>query len=260
MKGVIAIAIILLAVVACQSEPVIVEVPADTPTPQPTYTPLPTLEPLPTHTAYPTATAYPTQTLLPTYTPYPTSTPRPTYTPRPTFTPVPTPTATPTPMPTATPRPTNTPTVSLSEKWGVSTIFGVEDAHKDSRAESLRRLIIVGCYAGSNSDRDGETWYTFSKDGEFSESRTFVSVTGFAEPPKGGRCYEMVVRYEGEADYCYSNSIIDPHWLSGDGGRTWFCTGGWSQVSREFYTVDQAAWRLIPKDEWRREYRDIYAK
>ena len=49
---------VLLAVLACQGETIIVEVPADTPTPQPTYTPYPTPAALPTYTPIGTDTFY----------------------------------------------------------------------------------------------------------------------------------------------------------------------------------------------------------
>ena len=99
MKGIIAIAVVLLAVAACQGETVIVEVPADTPTLQPTYTPLPTLEPLTTYTVTP---IHPTNTPMPTSTAITTPPP----TPRPTPTVAPVPTATPAAEPTPIPEPT----------------------------------------------------------------------------------------------------------------------------------------------------------
>ena len=106
----------VIALLSCQGETVIVEVPADTPTPQPTYTPYPTPETLPTHTTYPSPTPpptyppYPTPDPLPTQTPYPTSTPQPTYTPYPTPTAELTPTPYPTPAAEATATPYPTPT------------------------------------------------------------------------------------------------------------------------------------------------------
>ena len=85
---ILAVALAMVASVACESQPAVVPVVA-TPTP------------LPTATATPTAT--------PTSTPTPTATPTITPTPTATYTPTPTPTATHTPTPTATPTATATP-------------------------------------------------------------------------------------------------------------------------------------------------------
>ena len=203
---------------------------------------------------------------LPDWTPTPSPTPRPTPTPTltPTITPTPEPTPTPTPKPTPTPTrtplptiPTWTPTpvVPLSQKWDVRTTLGVEAAHKENRATTLKRLIVVGCYAGLQDTSGGEEWFTFSRDGSFSEDRKFVGVTGFSKWPKGSQCYEMVVRYEKETNYCYFIQLSNVPRPNIPG----HCSG-WRQNTREFYLVDKDAWRLIPKDEWRRDYRDTYAK
>ena len=109
----------------------------------------------------------------------------------------------------------------------------------------------MGCYAGLREESGGESWYTFSKDGGFTESRKLIGVTNFRRPPDDGRCFEMVVRYEKEQNYCYYiRNLPQP---SGT------CSGWW-QLTREFYLVDKDASRLIPKDEWRRDYRDKYAQ
>ena len=97
------LAMILLAVVACQAPAPTPDIPAtieatvqlqtappNTATPYPTFTPFPTPTDMPTATAYPTHTPYPTNTPFPTPTEAPTATPYPTHTPYPTNTPYPT--------------------------------------------------------------------------------------------------------------------------------------------------------------------------
>ena len=228
-----------------------------TPTPLPTWTPTPTSEPTATPTLTPTAlptltaTAEPTPSPTPTTTP--TATPEPTPTPRPTWTPKPSPTPTRTPRPTI-PTWTPTPVVSLSEKLDVRTMLGVDAAHEESRATTLDRLIVVGCYAGLRDFVDGEDWFTFSKDGEFSRDRIFISVTGLSKDPKRGQCYEMLVRYEREANYCYYFQ------QSNEPRPSLSRCPGWRQMTREFYLLDESAWRLITKNEWRHDYLDTYAR
>ena len=58
-----------------------------------------------------------------------------------------------------------------------------------------------------------------------------VSVTGFpaTSPPNVGTCYEMVVKFERNGDFCYwLRSLYTPPRLPGSPCR------GWEQVTPEF--------------------------
>lgn len=267
-NAVVAVLFLFVLTVACASDPTTTPAPVIAITPEVRVV---TATPSPTPSVTPTPVP-PTATWTPEPTPTPSSTPRPTRTPMPTPTPTPTITPTPEPKPTATPKPTPTPTrtprptiptwtptpvVPLSQKWDVRTALGVRAAHTENRAKTLKKLVVAGCYAGLQDISGGETWFTFSRDGEFSKDRKFISITGFSKNPNGGQCYEMVVTYEKEANYCYYvklNNVPIPN-IPGH------CpSSGWWQDTREFYLVDKDAWRLIPKDEWRRDYRDAYAR
>ena len=115
------LSVLLLAMVACASEPTATPEPTPTPTLQPTAT----LEPTPTPTLQPTAT------------PKPTPTPEPTATPEPT----PTPTATPQPTPTPTPEPTPTPVWTSSGNW-----------YRDVEFESLTYNALLENFPGVEWD------------------------------------------------------------------------------------------------------------
>ena len=229
--------------------------PVPTPTPYPTYTSYPTSTPYPTATAMPTLTPYPTLVALPTHTPYPTATAYPTYTPYPTATHRPTytprPTATRIPTPTPTPRPL----------FPASRTFTVQEL--DTRASKVWKdknpFMLVGCLAQDEADiAHGESWYTLSFDGRFSEDRYFAHVGGFAivrvggvvKGPKAGDCYEMEVKYEESDSYCYwIQTGFAPPQIPG------YCRG-WKQETPFFYLVKESAAVQISKAQWRSKYGD----
>ena len=125
--------------------------------------------------------------------------------------------------------------------WGEPQgTMGVEAAHAEERATD-GRLVIAGCYANLQNTSGGETWYTFSKDGGFSEDRKFISITGFSKPPVRDHCYEMVVAYETDERYCYytSNPLVPRPNIPGH------CSG-WRQLTREFYLEPLTKWVANP--------------
>ena len=219
-----------------------------TPAPLPTHTPYPTATALPTYTPFPSPTPLPTYTPYPTWTPAPTQTPHPTNTPYPTFTPIP-PTAT--PKPTFTPRPTATPILSLSKIFNIPknrtiTVNDLQD--KSTKWIKQAPLLLVGCHAGLRDRRLDQEWNTFSHDGRFTKDHYLADVTGFTNHVAEGRCYEMIVTYEGESSWCYTTGSLflpDPNP---------YCIGGWNQTTLEFRVISQTAVRIIPRNEWRDKY------
>ena len=208
-----------------------------------------TLTPVPSPTAYPTATPYadhPTYTPQPTFTPLPTATPyaeATEYPPQPTLTPAPTPTEYPTSTPyprspTNTPRPTHTPFPTSTPyptprvpSHRIAFVGGMQN-HRTAFWQDRSQTLLVGCRTNAPADvKNGKSWYTFSSDGKFNSSRFMVSVTGFpaTSAPSVGTCYEMVVRFEGNAEFCYwLRSLYTPPRLLGSP-----CSG-WEQVTPEF--------------------------
>ena len=201
-------------------------------------------------TPAPTATSY-----YPTATPYPTHTPSPAATPTrllpspvptlaPIDTPVPTPTPTPTPEPTATSEP------SFSESWNIppDRILTVADlvATQVIWKDKLP-IMLVGCYAGVSGA--GQTWRKFSYNGQFGEEHYLAGVSGFGETPIEDECYEMVVEYWLEEDYCYSISYFNIRPFP-------FSCNGWEQTTPEFYIVDTGAVQKLSLHELRQKYAD----
>ena len=169
-----------------------------------------------------------------TPTPEPTATPTPTPTPEPTATP----TLTPTPLPTSTPTPTSTntptPTPPLSGRYAVQedrviTVGAIET--KSTAWMKRGPLMIRGCHVGVVD--------TYSHDGSFSEDHFMVIVPEVPGTRKG-RCYEMVVEYQREEEYCYYTSVI------GEVPYLFSCIG-WEQVTPEFKLVSGSSYSPVSR-------------
>ena len=101
-------------------------------------------------------------------------------------------------------------------------------------------------------DHLGENWKGFSHDGRFEEGNYLAIVAGFewgvGVYPVTGYCYELVVEYEGEDDFCFYTGFLSPIFgCSGD--------NQWLQVAPELRLTDNnTGVKEIPRAEWRRKY------
>ena len=208
-------------------------------------------------TATACATAAPTPNPIPTATPQPT----PTSTPLVTSTPTPAPTATPLPTATPEPAPTATPKPSLAQRYGISGSPVTVRAFKglpDWRSASKKRL-VVGCYAGSQGSYLGETYYTFTDDGENTPQSDYLAVTGFPGATVGVSdypCFEMAVWYERTLEHSYWTGICRPVCLVAPPSPLHNPPAhSWKYDTPMLALIDAKAYQGLTKRQWRDLYR-----